>query len=100
MGKYEAVSIRRAPHVVLVDALNRAVRTWWGVSGAVLLVTLGSLGLDLMAGHEVLSLVFWHKLANGVVTAVLASVFSYLARFKAPPPAELAPAPPADPAAV
>ena len=93
MGRREAVAIRRAPHVVLVDALNRAVRTWWGVSGAVLLVTLGSLGLDLMAGHDPLSLVFWHKLASGAVTAVLASVFSYLARFKAPPPADLTPPP-------
>lgn len=97
MGRYEAVSIRQAPVAVVLDALNRAVRTWWGVSGAVLLVTLGSLGLDLMAGHDPLSLVFWHKLVSGAVTAVLASVFSYLARFKAPPPAELTPgATPAD----
>lgn len=93
LGRREAVTIRQAPHVVILDALNRAVRTWWGVSGAVLLVTLGSLGLDLMAGHDVLTLVFWHKLLNGVATAVLASVFSYLARFKAPPPPELTPPP-------
>lgn len=93
MGKYEAVSIRRAPHVVLVDAFNRAVRTWWGVSGAVLLVTLGALGLDLMNGGDPLAPEFWAALFRGAVTALLASVFSYLARFKAPPPPELTPPP-------
>jgi len=92
VGKYEAVSIRRAPGEVVLDAINRAVRTWWGVSGAVLLVTLGGLGLDLMDGGDPLAPEFWAGLVRGVVTAVLASVFSYLARFKAPPPPELTPA--------
>lgn len=91
MGKYEAVAIRRAPHVVLADALNRAVRTWWQAVGAGVLVAIGDLGLKLLASGDVYSADFWGGLLKGAITALVTASLAYLSRFKAPPPPELTP---------
>ena len=82
-GRYEAKS--PAAHAVLLDALNRAVRTWWQVVGAGILVAIGDLGLTLLATGDIFGLPFWQALLKGCITAVLAATFAYFSRFKAPP---------------
>lgn len=72
--------------LISLDALNRAIRTWWAVVGAGVLVTVGDLGMHLVLTGDVFSADAWAAVGRGVATALLASVFSYLARFKAPPP--------------
>lgn len=88
-GKHEAVPIRGAAHEVVFDALNRTLRTWWAAVGAGLLTALGDLGLQLLISDDPLAGDFWRSLVRGLVMAVLTAVFTYLARFKAPPPRQL-----------
>lgn len=87
MGKYEAVATQR--DLTALDALNRALRTWWQVIGAGAAVTIGDLGLHLLATGDVYSADFWGSLLKGAITAVLSATFAYAARFKAPPPREV-----------
>lgn len=93
MGKYEAVPIRGAAHELVFDALNRGVRTWWAVIGAGFLAAAGELGVRLLLTGDVLTGEFWVALMRGLLVALLAGTFSYLARFKTPPPPELTAAP-------
>ena len=83
MGRYEAVVTDR--HLVVLDAINRAVRTWWQVIGAGVIAAAGDLGIRLMLDGDVLSADFWSSLLRGLVTAVLAATFAYWARFRKPP---------------
>lgn len=83
MGRREAPSPERG--WVVLDAINRAVRTWWQVIGAGVLVTIGDLGITLLATGDIFSGSFWQSLIKGIVTAVLAATFAYFARFKTPP---------------
>jgi hypothetical protein len=79
-------SVTTGKQLVSLDALNRAVRTWWAVVGAGLLVTIGDLGMHLVVSGNIFSVDGWAAVGRGVATALLSAVFSYLARFKAPPP--------------
>jgi hypothetical protein len=83
MGKYEAVTTDR--RLVILDAVNRAVRTWWQVVGAGILAAIGDLGLRLLIDGDVMSFDFWSTLLRGTITAVLAASFAYWARFRKPP---------------
>ncbi|UXE04764.1 membrane protein [Arthrobacter phage Shambre1] len=83
-GAHEALT--RAPHIVALDALNRAVRTWWQAIGATVAVAIGTALLDLLSGGDVFSWEFWQKVITAAVVAVLAATGAYLSRFKAPPP--------------
>lgn len=71
--------------MVTLDALNRAVRTWWQAVGGGVLVAVGDLGLKLLQTGDVYTGDFWNSLIKGIIGAVLTATFAYAARFKVPP---------------
>lgn len=82
MGDHEAPG---TGVVVYLDAVQRAVRTWWAAISGVVAVSVGTALVELLQGSDVLTWDFWLAVIRMTLVAVIAASASYWARFKKPP---------------
>lgn len=83
MAEHEAVPARAS--VKLLDALDRAWRTFYAAVGVDLVLALG-LGLQqLMTEHDPFTSTFWWLLLVLLVKSILAAVASFFLRFAKQP---------------
>lgn len=72
-------------YLKLLDALDRAWRTFYAAVGVDLLIALGTGLQQLMTDHEVFSNEFWVLLALLVSKSVLAAIAAFLLRYAKKP---------------
>lgn len=70
---------------IYVDALQRAVRTWWQAVSGVIAVSVGTALIELLRGSDVLTAEFWVSVLRMTLVAVIAATGAYWARFNKPP---------------
>lgn len=90
MAAHEADLATQSSQLRLLDALDRAWRTFYAAVGVDLLLAIG-LGLQqLMVTNDPFTPTFWWLLLALVVKTILSSVASFLLRFKKAPAVETA----------
>lgn len=90
MAAHEAELTTQQSQLKLLDALDRAWRTFYSAVGVDLLLAIG-LGLQqLMVTNDPFTPTFWWLLLALIVKSILTAVASFLLRFKKQPAVETA----------